>query len=413
MKKLHIHSALAFHGGAARVARMIGMGAAQADYAVTFSCEIQDAPDTQSKAETSCAPECATLKPKDVAAMGRHGLLHVHATQDWEGVLTSARNLRTARNLVLTLHDARLLTGGCFHPLSCQSWLEACPGTCVLGYPDTAVHGRNLRELLRFLKPLLVCPSAWLARMTRAALPDCECVIVPNGVEEPIMAFGTEDQTLLGPEFHDTMNKGHCAVPKSLADRLFMLKNLARRRMGIAPSAKVILFAAHGGEKNCAKGGGDWMRIWESVKAAVPECVGIMAGGARFERCGDVLFWPYAGRAAMNHAMLAADVFVQVSLAENHPLVVLEAFAAGVPVCAFAVGGIPEQVVNQECGSLHPYGEYDGLIRSIIGVLRRPALLRKWSFAARQRYERHFTIQRMCADYLKIYERYQANKQSV
>lgn len=274
-----------------------------------------------------------------------------------------------------------------------------------MGHPAARERGRNLRELLRKLKPRLVCPSSWLGKMAREALPWCECSVVPNGVEDPVMMSEQMNEVLPGPVSRDNEYAGGSfALSASAEGGLGMLKSSARKSLGIVRSAKVMLFAAHGGEKCLSKGGDKWMRIWESVKAAVSEAVGIMAGGERFERRGDLLFWPYAGRDAMNRVMLCADMFVHVSPAENHPLVLLEAFAAGVPACAFAVGGVPEQIVNGECGSLHPCGDYAGLIRSVVNALKRPPLLRKWSFAARERYERHFTVERMCAEYLKIYE---------
>ena len=52
--------------------------------------------------------------------------------------------------------------------------------------------------------------------------------------------------------------------------------------------------------------------------------------------------------------MSALDVCVVASLKENFPQVVLEAMAAGVPVVATAVGGIPECVVHGETGLLVP-----------------------------------------------------------
>ena len=438
MNPVHIHSALAFHGGAARVAGMVGMAASRAGYNVSFSCEISDGPRAADRmgqkgvlahilrcaspdfgagaprvpssfAETAFpgASEWALRRPASLASGNRSGVLHMHSTQDWEGFFAALLERPAAgRGLLLTLHDARPLTGGCIHPLACRAWVDACARACPMGCPDAALHGRKLRALLRAVKPRLACPSAWLGKMAREALPECGCRIIPNGVEDPAVMFEQMCGGVL-PDFgpHDRISKGSFDAPrKDVAPRLGRAKALARRSMGVVRSAKVVLFAAHGGETCRSKGGDKWMGIWRGIKAAVPEAVCVMAGGERLERCGDVLFWPYAGREVMILAMLAADVLVHVSPAENHPLAILEAFAAGVPVCAFAVGGVPEQIVDGACGRLHPCGDYDGLIRSVIALLRRPATLRNWSFAARERYERFFTMRRMCGEYLKAYE---------
>jgi glycosyltransferase involved in cell wall biosynthesis len=56
-------------------------------------------------------------------------------------------------------------------------------------------------------------------------------------------------------------------------------------------------------------------------------------------------------------ALAASDVFVLASNYEGHPLSVMEAMAAGLPVVATAVGGIPELVKQGESGLLVPAGD--------------------------------------------------------
>jgi glycosyltransferase involved in cell wall biosynthesis len=55
---------------------------------------------------------------------------------------------------------------------------------------------------------------------------------------------------------------------------------------------------------------------------------------------------------AVPEHMAAGNVFVLPSLSEGFPLVVLEAMAAGLPIVATNVGGIPEFIVNAENGFL-------------------------------------------------------------
>jgi len=51
------------------------------------------------------------------------------------------------------------------------------------------------------------------------------------------------------------------------------------------------------------------------------------------------------------------DTFVLSSLSEGLPLTILEAMAAGLPVVATAVGGVPEIIRTADCGWLCPPGE--------------------------------------------------------
>src|SRR5262249_8999353 len=63
------------------------------------------------------------------------------------------------------------------------------------------------------------------------------------------------------------------------------------------------------------------------------------------------------------------DLLALPSFTEGMPNVVLEAFAAGVPVVATAVGGTPEVIQDGESGHLVPPGEADALSRRIVDAL--------------------------------------------
>jgi glycosyltransferase involved in cell wall biosynthesis len=70
--------------------------------------------------------------------------------------------------------------------------------------------------------------------------------------------------------------------------------------------------------------------------------------------------------------MAQADVLALPSLTEGLPNVVLEAFAAGVPVVATAVGGVPELVRDGENGWLVPRGDSARLASALIVALSDP-----------------------------------------
>ena len=65
----------------------------------------------------------------------------------------------------------------------------------------------------------------------------------------------------------------------------------------------------------------------------------------------------------------AADVLAISSLTEGSPNVLLEAMAAGVPVVATAVGGIPEIVTHEESALLAPAGDPAALANVLTRVL--------------------------------------------
>lgn len=406
---LHLHSALAFHGGAARVARMIGVWMARTGEDVRFSCEIADdlalGEGTQADAVGTVFSEgrmrLEVHAPEMIGSGPKPALLHLHATRDWPLLLSSLEEASAAGALenvplVITLHDFSLLGGGCIWPLGCEKWHAGCGATCPQERQEVEARAGSVRALVRRLSPVLVSPSGWLARMGRQVFPEHEVCVIPNGVEDPL------EEVLSLDGSRDTAGDG---APGALWSALARLKQSMRHALGIAPGAKVILFAGHGGERALNKGGAQWRPIWQQIRDAVPEFMGIMAGGNRLERQDGLLHWPYADRLSMNRVMLAADLFLQVSPAENHPLVVLEAFAAGTPVCAYGVGGVPEQIVPGRCGSLHAPEDQRGLVQTAISALRRPALLRSWARGARERFERHFTVEKMGEAYQRLYDR--------
>jgi glycosyltransferase involved in cell wall biosynthesis len=55
-----------------------------------------------------------------------------------------------------------------------------------------------------------------------------------------------------------------------------------------------------------------------------------------------------------------ADVVVVPSLSENFPNTILESLSCGIPVTAFSIGGIPDQVIHKYNGYLaNPYSPQD------------------------------------------------------
>jgi glycosyltransferase involved in cell wall biosynthesis len=90
-------------------------------------------------------------------------------------------------------------------------------------------------------------------------------------------------------------------------------------------------------------------------------------------------------RADASALISSLDVVVVPSLTEGSPLITLEAMAAGVPVVASAVGGIPDQVRHDEEGLLVPPGDAGAIGDAILALLRDPARARSLGEAGRRR----------------------------
>ena len=78
-----------------------------------------------------------------------------------------------------------------------------------------------------------------------------------------------------------------------------------------------------------------------------------------------------------------ANLAVLSSLSEGSPNALLEAMAAGVPVVATNVGGIPEIVKNEESALLVPPGDIEAMSSAISKLLTNPSLARQQADRAR------------------------------
>ncbi len=83
---------------------------------------------------------------------------------------------------------------------------------------------------------------------------------------------------------------------------------------------------------------------------------------------------------------------------------ILEAMAAGVPVAATAVGGVPE-ILPADAAQLVAPGDDAGLAHAVARLLDEPGLASTQSEAARRRMEERYTAERNAEATLGLYER--------
>jgi L-malate glycosyltransferase len=105
----------------------------------------------------------------------------------------------------------------------------------------------------------------------------------------------------------------------------------------------------------------------------------------------------------MGAALARWDVLVQPSLDEGFGLAVLEAMAAGLPVVASRVGGLPEVVQEGRTGLLVAPADPSGLAAALESLLRDPDLGRTMGAAGQERARAHFPVERMVTSIAEIY----------
>jgi glycosyltransferase involved in cell wall biosynthesis len=118
---------------------------------------------------------------------------------------------------------------------------------------------------------------------------------------------------------------------------------------------------------------------------------------------GRVKFLP--GEQDLRHLYHQADLFVLSSVAEALPNVVLEAMAAGLPVVATRVGGVPEAVVPEATGLLVAPRDVAGLAGALGRLLDDPEARQTMGQQGRQRVLENFSFPAMVRRHEDVWAR--------
>jgi glycosyltransferase involved in cell wall biosynthesis len=101
--------------------------------------------------------------------------------------------------------------------------------------------------------------------------------------------------------------------------------------------------------------------------------------------------------------LAALDVFVLPSHSEGVSLALLEAMAAGLPVLASRVGGLPEVVIDGDNGLLIPPQDPEALAAALARLLDDPAWAQKLGANARRQVAEHYSLERLGREINEIY----------
>ena len=265
----------------------------------------------------------------------KQNIIHCHNLHGSYFDLREISNLCINTPLVLTLHDAWMLSGHCAHSFGCDLWKQGC-GNCpdlniypALRQDATAFNWQRKREIYLQSHLYVTTPCQWLMdKVMQSTLAPAiiESRVIPNGVN--LKVFKTYDQMA------------------------------ARAELGLPKKAKIILFAADGIRKNIWKD-------YETMQAAVSkvakslnrsDLIFIALGeSVRKIKIGQVelRFIPYQkDPLIVSRYYQAADAYIHAARVDTFPNTILEALACGTPVVATSVGGIPEQIEHGKTGFL-------------------------------------------------------------
>jgi len=288
--------------------------------------------------------------------------------------------------LILTLHDAWLLSGHCAHSFDCERWKIGC-GFC----PDlrieppvkrdaTAYNWERKRAIYAQSRFYVATPSKWLMSKVQQSILAPAVIsarVIPNGVDLTI--------------FHPS-NKARI-----------------RSQINIPQEAVVLLFAAYNARHNMWKD-------YQTLQAAITLLAGQLCGrkllfialgdDAPSEWVGQVelRFIPYQNDSTIvARYFQAADIYVHAARADTFPSTIMEAMACGTPVVATAVGGIPEQIIDGRTGFLTPAGDAQAMASRILELISDEARINKMCYEAGKDARYRFDLQSQVDAYLEWY----------
>ena len=149
------------------------------------------------------------------------------------------------------------------------------------------------------------------------------------------------------------------------------------------------------------------------LKPAYPNVCGVIVGSGELHRELETLAEKLGVRSALRflgkrddvaECVAAMDVFVLPSLNEGMGRALVEAMAAGRPVVASRVGGVPTVVEDRVTGLLVPPGDAEALAAAIQLLLDRPAWARELGAAAAKQIGDRFSEAAMIRSIESLYE---------
>ena len=273
--------------------------------------------------------------------------------------------LGLGKKIVWTCHDMWPFTGGCYHPRGCDNFTRECGNCQYLKQPSQSDLSCQVFQTKKSVfskaggRLQFVTPSAWLKNQADK-----------SGIVKDLIGIG--DAAVM-PEIK--------VIPNPIDTDYF--KPLDLKLVNSPENAPFVLMFAAANLGNPAKGFAEFRSICNGlVELGFDDIMALVVGENRLPN-GDLgLNCPVtelgfiSDAKQMRDAYWQADVYVTTSHEENLPTTIMESLSCGVPVAAFAVGGIPEMISpsgDHQTGWLAEKLDVKSLIQGIASYIEMEA----------------------------------------
>ena len=273
--------------------------------------------------------------------------------------------LGLGKKIVWTCHDMWPFTGGCYHPRGCDNFTRECGNCQYLKQPGQSDLSSQVFQTKKSVfskaggRLQFVTPSAWLKNQADK-----------SGIVKDLIGIGDAGAM---PEIK--------VIPNPIDTDYF--KPLDLKLVNSLENAPFVLMFAAANLGNPAKGFAEFRSICNGlVELGFNDIMALVVGENRLAN-GDLgLNCPVtelgfiSDAKQMRDAYWQADVYVTTSHEENLPTTIMESLSCGVPVAAFAVGGIPEMISpsgDHQTGWLAEKLDVKSLIQGIASYIEMEA----------------------------------------
>jgi len=306
-------------------------------------------------------------------------IVHCHNLHSNYFNLVTLEKMATIKPVVWTFHDMWPITAHCAHSFDGKlkkSGFFSCPSLDI--YPPIAWHNEKYLEnkkakIYSNSNFHIVTPSKWLAeKIGQSILKNKPLSVIYNGIDTNIF--------------------------KPLRSDL----NKLRSDLGLPTDKKIILSVVKKRDDPW-KGWPFIVEIAEQFKDS-KDIIFINIGRIAGDGSNLLGIPPVSEEEILAKYYSAADILLYPSIADNCPLVVLEAMTCGLPVVSFNTGGIPELVEHKTNGYIAEYKNTNDLKVGIEYLLNLSSQeIEKMGKDSITKIKSSFTLDKMAGQYINLY----------
>jgi glycosyltransferase involved in cell wall biosynthesis len=282
----------------------------------------------------------------------RFDLIHLHSFYNLFSVpqIATVANEIYPKKFFITLHDQRLLTGGCHYSGSCSSFenqCKNCPQSTFFGEPFIRKsHKESISALSRLQNLVLISPSEWLVEKAKLSTVtrDVPCHLVRNPVPDCFFNSPIEENANLIPNIGFVSANLNNNL-KGLSDFVSAINRIRKDY----PELKFKLTFVGTGEVDGLNKTIEYEKIYVNSDEDMAKTLKII------------------------------DLVIVPSIEDNLPSTMLEGLASGCQVVGSRTGGITEILEKNGMNTFQP-SSHSEIVQALLSFLENPRVRAKNAF---------------------------------